>query len=119
MPKVASWPASRGRQRRAHRVVERRDVADHVIGRQHQQHRIDRVRLRGVPLERRVRRERDRRRGIAAEGLEHDGARLDAQLPQLLGHQEAVRLVADHHRRGGREPIEPQQRLLQHGARRR
>ena len=109
-------PGLRGGQRRAHRRVEGRDITDHMVRGQHQQHRIDRAGLRGDALEGGVRRQRDGRRGVAAEGLEDRGARLDRQLPQLLGHQEAVRLVADHHRRGGGEAVQAQHRLLQHRA---
>ena len=60
-------------------------------------------------------RERDSRGRIPAEGLEHHGARLDAHLPQLLSDQEAMRLVADDHRGGRRQPLEAQSGLLQHG----
>jgi hypothetical protein len=103
--------------RRAHRTVERADIADDVVGRQHQQHRIDRVGIASHSLERRVGGERDGGRGVASEGLEHGGARRNAQQSQLLGDQKAVRLVAHHHRRCRREALEAQQRLLQHGAR--
>src|SRR5438067_1312022 len=36
-------PGLRGAERRAHRLLEGRDVPDQVIGRQHQQHRTGRL----------------------------------------------------------------------------
>ncbi len=55
-------------------------------------------------------------RRIAPHGLEHDRLRLDAHLAQLLRDQEAVRLVADHHRPRPQQALEPQRGLLDHGA---
>ena len=42
--------------------------------------------------------QRDRRSGIAADGLEQNGARMDCHRAQLLGDREAMRLVADDDR---------------------
>ena len=66
---------------------EGRHVGDHVIGRQRQQQRI------GVVRQQDERGDRHRGRGVAAHGLEHDGARGHAHQPQLLGHHEAVLVV--------------------------
>jgi hypothetical protein len=88
-----------------------------VIRGQHQQHRIDGVGIAADTFECRVGRKRNRRCGVAPEGLEYRGARCDVQLPQLLRDQEPVRLVAHNHRRGRGETLEAQCRLLQHGAR--
>ena len=53
------------RQRHAHRLLEGRHVADHVVGRQHQQHRVDRVGVGGEPRVRRARPARWRARCCA------------------------------------------------------
>jgi hypothetical protein len=55
------------RQRRRTAAWKAGDVADHVVRRQHQQQRIARSR------QRRLRRERNGRRRIAPDRLEHDG----------------------------------------------
>ena len=80
--------------------LECSDIANHMVRGQHQQHRIVPCRV----LQGRERGQRDRRRGVATEGLEHDRARLDLDLPQLLGDEEAVRIVADDDRRGPPSP---------------
>ena len=110
-------PGLRGAERGAHRLLEGRGVPDQVIGRQHQQYRIGRIRARGAALKRRMRAECDRRRGVASEGLEEGGAWLDLQRSQLLRYQEAMRLVAHDHGRGRRETLETQHGLLQQGVR--
>ena len=81
-----------------------------MVGRQHQQQRIALV-----GRQRRMRRQRDRRRGVAPRRLEHDRARLAVDRAQLLGHQKAVRLVAHHDRGADRQAREPAHGLLQHG----
>jgi len=83
----------------ARRALERRDIPNHVIGRQDQQHRIDRVSIAADAFQRGVRGERDGRRGIATERLEDGRPGGDMQLAQLLGYQEPVRLVAHDQRR--------------------
>ena len=89
--------------------MERGDVADHVIGGQHQQQRIVAASLRC-----RERGERDRRGGVATDRLEHDGLRRVVDHAQLLGDQEAMRLVADDDRRAGAEPVAAARGGLQH-----
>ena len=99
------------------RALERRHIPDHVVGRQDQQHRIDRVGVAADAFERGVRGECDGGRGIATERLENGRPWADMQLAHLLGHQEPVRLVAHDQRRRSGEPLETQYRLLQQGAR--
>ena len=97
---------------RAHGALERRHIADHVIGREHQQQ--------GVlfpPCQRRVRRQRDGRGRIAAHGFQHDGLRSAFDGAQLFGHQEAMRFVAHHHRWGYLQAVQPSHRVLKHGVR--
>ncbi len=96
-----------------HRACDRRNegarIADHMIGRQHQQQRV---------VASGERRERNGRRGVAADGFQHDCLRRHVDLAQLLGDREAMRLVADHDRRlKFGEPDHAQCRLLQHRAR--
>ena len=58
--------------------------------------------------------DRGGRRGVAAGGFEQQPGRLDADLAQLLGNDEAVLLIGDDQRR--REPVlpgDPPHRLLQ------
>ncbi len=76
--------------------LERGLVADHVVGGQHQQHRVG-----ALPgcTQSCVGGKGDRRSGVPAHRLEHDGGRRDAPLPELLGDHEAVGLVAHHDRR--------------------
>ena len=105
----------RGAEGGMHRLVESRNVPNHVVGRKHEQQRIA-GRLRGRRFEGRVGRQSDGRRRIAARGLEHDRLWLDAQLAQLLRHEKTVRLVTDHHRGRRRQALEPQRGLLDHGA---
>ncbi len=85
-------------------------IGDDVIGRQDQQQRIDAL-VPGVQ-----RRHRHRRRGIAAHRLQNHHRRLDADRAQLLGHHEAVFLIAHHQRRGDVfGGADPQRGVLQHG----
>ena len=57
------------------------------------------------------------RRGVAAGRLEQDRERPDADLIELLSHQETVSLVADDdRRRGARDARRPQGGLLDHRA---
>ena len=102
------------------RGLERRHVADHVIGGQHEQ---DGVRCMTAALafalagtvERHERRHRNGGRGIAADGLEDDRLRRRAELQHLLGHDEAMALVADDDgRREIRQAGDALHRLLQH-----
>ncbi len=91
-------------------LLKRVDVPHHVIGGRHHQNRlgIDRQRLKGG--------QRDRRGGVAANRLEQNRARVQPQGPQLLGHREAVRLVA--HDDGVARALdagEAHGRFLQHG----
>jgi hypothetical protein len=58
------------------------------------------------------RRERERGGSAAALGFEQDGARPDAGAAQLLLHQEAMALVADHQGLA----LAAQRRLLQQRA---
>ena len=72
--------------------LKRSHIADDMVSGQHQQQR---VRIGGKSCQ------RDGRGGVATDGFEHDGARLDAQQAQLLGHQKAMRVVTHNHRRTG------------------
>jgi hypothetical protein len=54
-------------------------------------------------------RHRYRRCGVAAHGLQQDARRLHADLPHLLGHDEAMVFVADQQR--GMQPVDPLQTL--------
>ena len=72
--------------------MERRHVADQMIGGQHQHQRI------GIVARQHQRGHGNRRRGVAAHRLQHDGMRLDADLAHLLGDHEAVLDVAHHQR---------------------
>ena len=54
--------------------------------------------------------------GVTAHGLQQDAGRFDADLAHLLGHDEAVVLVADQQgRRQMRQPLQPLLGLLQQG----
>jgi len=101
----------RRRNGRAHGGLERRHVADHMVGGQHQQQRV-------IVLRRRLQRCRgDRRRGVAANRLEHDRGVLHADLAQLLRGEETVFLVGDHDRCGAfGQRRNPQPGVLQHRA---
>ncbi len=81
-------------------TVEGLDVVDDVVGRQHQQQFVT------PGLEQRQRSNGHGRRGVAAEGFQQDGLGLPADARQLVGDDEAVGFVADHHRR--LEPFEGQ-----------
>ena len=101
------------RNRRLDRFAERRDVREHVVRGKHEQQRVT---LRSAGSGRECR-DGDRGRRIPADGLENDRARLDADLPQLLGDEEAVRLVADDDRiRDFRQPDRPERGVLDHRA---
>ena len=97
-PKVTSLHrrSRRPRQRESHSVDETRlDVADHVVRGQHQQQRIAGILAKALH----VPRARWPERGVAPDGFQQD-LRVAAMpsLAQLLGHQEAVRVVAHHQR---------------------
>ena len=78
---------------------EGRGVGDHVVRRHRDQHRITTVGGGGQS------RERQCRSSIAADRLEDDRSRVAALGRQLVDHQEAVLLVADHDRRGDRDRL--------------
>lgn len=78
-----------------HRVAESGGVADHMIGRHDQQHRIGRA---GGE-----RSQRQRRRGVAPHRFEQQRRRLDVDLAQLFCCQETVFLVAYDERCGNRQ----------------
>ena len=60
---------------------------------------------------------RHRRSGVARDRLEHDRLRLEPGAGELLAHEEAVIVVADHDRgRKGRVPAEPLERAAQEAA---
>ena len=101
----------RSRNARVDGGLEAGEVTDHVVRRHHQQH--------GVGFRHGERRQGQGRRGIAADGFEHDVAAAAAHRAQLLGGDEAVFLVAhDDRRLGDRQtPLEagkPPGRGLQH-----
>ena len=86
-------------------------IANHVIGRRDDERGV-RIDPHGLQC-----RQRDRRRGITADGLEQNGARMDCHRAQLLGDREAMRFVADHDRLArSRDARQAKRRLLQHGA---
>ena len=84
----------RGLRRSENGRMERRHVADQMIGGQHQHQRV------GIIARQHQRGHGNRRRGVAAHRLQHDGARLGADLAHLLGDHEAVLVVAHHQRCG-------------------
>ena len=110
-----SVPCFGRRQRRAHRLLEGRHVADDVVGRQHQQHRV--AAFVGGSLERGVRRQRDGRRGVAARTAR---ARWRAARRRSARSCSATRKrCASLHTTTGAaaaRPVEAQRRLLQHRA---
>ncbi len=108
MPKVTSLPDSAAR-RLLDRRVEGRFVADHVVGRQHQQQRVIAI-CQGLQ-----RGDRDGRSGIAAYRLEDQCLRQHLALAQLLGSHEAVLLVGDHDRCRAGDGSNPLPGGLQHG----
>ena len=109
------------RQRRPYGRLEGRPVAHHMVGGQDEQQRtrvggIRGVARRGSRRQRHMSGQRDGRGGVTPDGLQHDPCALHARLTQLLGHHEAVGLVADHDR--GRHPRQTRRAghgRLQHG----
>ena len=83
---------------------------DHRVGRHHPYD------CAGIALGDHDRRRRDRRGGVAADRLEHDGGVFDTARPHLLGNQEPVFLIADDDRGAERWADAAADRLLQHGA---
>ena len=75
------------------RAMERCDVADRVVGREHEQQRI------GVVLRQCQRSGGDGGCGVATDRFEQQQARLHAEIAELFGDEEAMLLVADHDRR--------------------
>ena len=99
-----------GRDTGGHGGAEALGAVDHMVGRQDQQQGIGAA---GGGLQGG---DRHGGGGVAAEGFEEDAGRLHANLAQLLGHDEAVILVADQ--QGGRQlrqALQPQLGLLQQG----
>jgi hypothetical protein len=96
------------RQRHFQAGMKRRDVFDQMVRRQHQQ---DRVLGLGKRL---ARRQRDGRRSVAPHRLQQDAGLFHAQLAQLLGHQEAMLLIADQLRQRDVGAFQPRDGLLQH-----
>ncbi len=90
------------------------DVANDVIGGQHEQHRI--FALRGALFSAASAAERNRRRACCARRARSTMARgVIADLTELLRHQEAMGVVADDDGRRGVQAFEPPGRILQHG----
>ncbi len=100
------------------RLAEAVLIADTVIGRHYQKHRVMPVTacLQGRKLERGCR--------IASLWLQDDGGGLPVQDAELLGYQKAVGLVADHNgvaQTNGLagmlllNPVQPSHGLLEHG----
>jgi hypothetical protein len=85
-------------------------VTDEVVGRKHEQDRI-------LVLAQGQERAQGSGRGrVPPDRLKDDGLGLHADLPQLLGHHEAVLLVADDDgRRGVPDRAQAHDRLLEHG----
>jgi hypothetical protein len=102
-------------QRDPYGLLEGRNVADDMVRGQDQQDGV-RIGTSAANLQGREGRERYRRRGITSERLQDECARLDIDLPQLLRHQEPVRLIANDDGGRRRHSLEAQRRLLQHGA---
>ncbi len=95
---------------RGRSLVKRVDISHHMIGGRHHQNRV------GLEAQRLKSRQRNRRGGVAADRLEQDGARGQPCGPQLLGHREAVSLVAhDDGGAGALDAGEARSRFLQHG----
>jgi hypothetical protein len=96
----------RGRDRELDGGLERDEVLQHVVRRQDQHERVF-----AAAREHRVRGDGDGRRRVATHGLQQDRLGRQVHLAQLLGNQEAMRLVAHHHRPGGvGESGEPRRR---------
>ena len=113
------------RQRRPYGRLEGCPVTHHMVGGQDEQQRT-RVRgIRGIGgdvaqcgsrRQRHMGGQRDGRSGVAPDGLQHDPCARHARLTQLLGHHEAVGLVADHDRgRHPRQTCRAGHGRLQHG----
>ena len=99
--------------RRDHRLVERGmqggQVGDGGVGGHQPEHRL------GILCLQHQGGGGDGGRAVAADRLQQDAAALDAGLAQLLRHQEAVRLVADHQRRAEGVAAGAAGGFLQHG----
>ena len=93
-----------------HRGPEALGIANHMVGGEHQQQGVGAA---GGGLQGG---HRHGRGGVAAARFEQDRRRLGADLAHLLGHDEAVVLVADQQgRRQMRQPLQPLLGLLQQG----
>ena len=86
-------PASACRAACLQRAREGGFVGHGLVGRGDDQHRVV------AAFERLQGGQGQRRRGVAARGLEQDRGRVEPDLAQLVEHQEAVLLVADDQRR--------------------
>ena len=93
-----------------HGGAEPGGIGDHVVGGQHQQQRVLAM---GRGLQGR---DRHGRRGVAAHRFQQDPGRLHTDLAHLLGHDEAVLLVADQQRcPQAVQALQPLLGLLQQG----
>ena len=104
-------PACRGcRQGRLHHGPKAFRTTDHVVGGQHQQQGV--LAARGSFQSGYG----HRRCGIAAHRFKQNGCRFNADLPQLLGHDETVVFVTDEEGWGqAGKPFQPLLGLLQQG----
>ncbi len=93
----------------AQRADERRRRRDGLVGRRDDE---DRVGARGL---RRQSGQRHGGRRVPADRLQHDRCAGDVHLLELVGHEEAVLLVADHARRGGLDVVIGQGHHALHG----
>ena len=101
-------PAPRGRQSRGDRGAECRVIADPMIDRHRQNHRV------GILLAGEKCRNRDGRRGVSPKGLEHDGRVRYSHRAQLLADDKAMFRIRNHHGIGEQQGIaDPQRSLLQ------
>src|SRR5471030_3204104 len=93
-----------------YRLVERVDILDHVVGRQHQHHGV------GVDGLDEVGGGGDGGRRVAPHRFEQDTKRCNADFTQLLGDHEAVFIAADHQGLHQARPAgQALRRVLQHG----
>ena len=108
MPNVSSAILQNQIGTACHRRAKGFGIGDVMIGGEHQHHRI-------VAAAHRIeRRKCDGWRGIARGRFQNDCPPTHADRTALLRDDEAMLFVADQIRRRGIEPIEPQQRVLQH-----
>ena len=102
---------ARGARGAVDRGEEARHRGDGMVGGQDQHQRVRLLR------QQQQRRDADRRRRVAAQRLEHDRLRRHAGEAKMLGHDEAMLVIGDHHRRREAGAVgHPQRRLLQQRA---